>query len=227
MLENTAPRLSITGSHSETPRLSQEIIHSSGSFPFSPLFLDQNKEILLAQLVCYLPPFERATALYEAFFRNCAWFLAPVERSHFVSEIVPQFYPKRRPVQPGIIHAQHAHDFALLFALFACGAAGDLTQNPTNKEAEQFSTLARAALGVRSIMHGASLTGVQTLYLLAAYDVYTGEKKSQEDGWKLATLGSCMAVSVSVFRSCTGHSNEIRVDWPSSVRSFYLTCARK
>ncbi|KAL5507234.1 hypothetical protein ACEPAH_6690 [Sanghuangporus vaninii] len=194
VLENSAPpRLPITSS--ESGHFSRELIHSSRSFPFAPLFLDQSEESLLSQLISYLPPFERATALYEAFFRNLSWLAAPVDRSSFVSEIVSLFYPRRKPGLPGSIHADHAHDLALLFALFACGAAGDLTQNPLNDEAVQYHTLAKAAMGVKSIMHGASLTGVQTLYLLGAYDIYTGQKKSQEDSWKMATLGSCMAAS--------------------------------
>lgn len=183
--------------HAELSHLSQEITHSSRSFPFSPPSLDQSKDDLLSQLVCYLPPFERAVALCEFFFRNLSWFFAPVERSHFVTEVIPMFYPHRRPVLPGSVCIERAHDLALLFAFFACGAVGDLTQKPANNEAEQYNTLARAALSVRSIMHGASLSGVQTLYLLAGYDVYTGEKKSQEESLKLVALGSCMAVSVS------------------------------
>ncbi|KAL5485157.1 hypothetical protein ACEPAI_7799 [Sanghuangporus weigelae] len=199
VLENSAPpRLPITSS--ESGHLSREITHSSRSFPFAPLFLDQSEESLLSQLISYLPPFERATALYEAFFRNLSWFASPVERSCFVSEIVPMFYPRRKPALPGNIHADHAHDLALLFALFACGAAGDLTQSPSNDEAVQYHTLAKAAMGVKSIMHGASLTGVQTLYLLGAYDIYTGQKKSQEDAWKMVTLGSCMAATIGLHR---------------------------
>ncbi|KAL5528380.1 hypothetical protein ACEPAF_7516 [Sanghuangporus sanghuang] len=198
VLENSAPRLPI--SSLESGHLSRETIRSSRSFPFAPLFLDQSEESLLSQLISYLPPFERATALYEAFFRNLSWFAAPVERSCVVSEIVPIFYPRRKPALPGSIRADHAHDLALLFALFACGAAGDLTQSPSNDEAVQFHTLAKAGMGVKSIMHGASLTGVQTLYLLGAYDIYTGQKKSQEDAWKMVALGSCMAASIGLHR---------------------------
>ena len=126
-----------------------------------------------------------------------SWFLTPVERSHFISEIIPLFYPRRKPILPGSIHSDHAHDLALLFGLFACGAVGDLTQDPVNDEAARYHVLARAALGVKNIMHGASLNGVQAIFLLAAYDVYTGEKTSQEDAWKMVTLGSSMAVAVS------------------------------
>ncbi|KAL5523829.1 hypothetical protein ACEPAG_8002 [Sanghuangporus baumii] len=199
VLENSAPsRLPFASS--ESGHLSREIIHSSRSFPFAPLFLDQSEESLLSQLISYLPPFERATALYEAFFRNLSWLAAPVERSCIVSEIVPIFYSRRKPANPGSIHTDHAHDLALLFALFACGAAGDLTQSPLNDEAMQYHTLAKAAIGVKSIMHGASLSGVQTLYLLGAYDIYSGQKKSQEDAWKMVTLGSCMAATIGLHR---------------------------
>ncbi|KAL5523828.1 hypothetical protein ACEPAG_8001 [Sanghuangporus baumii] len=199
VLENSAPsRLPITSS--ESGHLSREIIHSSRSFPFAPLFLDQSEESLLSRLISYLPPFERATALYEAFFGNLAWLIALVDRSSFVSEILPLFYPRRKPAPPGCIHAEHAHDLAFLFALFACGAVGDLTQSPLNDEAVQYHTLAKATIGVKSIMHGASLSGVQTLYLLGAYDLYTGQKKSQEDAWKMMTLGSCMAASIGLHR---------------------------
>ena len=187
---------------SESHYLSREIIHSSRSFPFAPLFLDQSEETLLSQLVSYIPPFERATALYEAFFRNLSWFVAPIERSHFVTEIIPLFYPRRKPIQPGHVQPEHSHDLALLFVLFACGSVGDLTQSPVNEEAAQYHTLAKAAMGVRSIMHGASLAGVQTLYLLAGYDFYTGQKSSQEDAWKLVTLGSSLAAAVSVCNTC-------------------------
>ena len=160
--------------------------------------VNQEEDALFSQLVSYIPPYERATALYEAFFTNLSWLISPIERSHFVSEIIPLFYPDRKAILPKSVPSHHAHDLALLFVLFACGAVGDLTQHPLNNEATRYHTLAKAALGVKSIMHGASLAGVQTLLLLAAYNICAGEKRNQEDTWKLISLGCSMAAAVSL-----------------------------
>lgn len=96
------------------------------------------------------------------------------------------------------MRSEHAHDLALLLIVLACGSVGDLTQSPINDEAEKYHTLTEVALTVRNIMHGASLSGVQTVYLLGSYDVYSGRKSSQEDAWKLIALGNSLAASVSI-----------------------------
>lgn len=124
--------------------------------------------------------------------------MAPIERSQVVSELIPMFYPGRRSITPSLMRSEHAHDLALLLIVLACGSVGDLTQSPINDEAEKYHTLTKVALTMRNIMHGASLSGVQTVYLLGSYDVYSGRKSSQEDSWKLIALGNSLAASVSI-----------------------------
>ena len=110
-----------------------------------------SKEALPAQLVAQLPPFDRATGLIEAFICNLAWFTSTVHRDQILDELVPLFYPNRRPLSPLLANKSHIHELALFFSILACGAVADLTLPPINAEGERFNKVARAAMGVQDI----------------------------------------------------------------------------
>ncbi|THG92550.1 hypothetical protein EW145_g8678, partial [Phellinidium pouzarii] len=86
--------------HTSALSFSPALEQISTLWPFAPLHLPAS--VLSGQLVAQLPPIERVTALYEAYFTNLAWFLAPVDRAHVVDELIPLFYPRpaRRAVDP-------------------------------------------------------------------------------------------------------------------------------
>lgn len=176
-------------------RLPPEITHLSDAFPFSPARTPKDR--MMAIIESHLPPYERATALVEAYLQHISCFFRPVEREQITEELLPRFY-KRRGFQlsptddPEIV----AHQLALLLAVFACGAAGDLTLDACNEEGETYRQLARSALSLHSVFEGTSLTTVQALALVGVYDVFNAGSQTIESAYKLHSLALCLGVSV-------------------------------
>ena len=91
----------------------------------------------------------------------------------------------------------HLHDLALILMVFASGAAGDLTQEQYNEEAETYQYMARAALGLKSIFDGATLITVQATSLLGAYHVFSARRANLESAWLFFNISYVLAASVS------------------------------
>lgn len=151
----------------------------------------------MAELTSHLPIYERATSLVESFFGNIAWLQSPIERDQIVEEQMPMFYPGHRALRPEQAHPSKAHDLALLFITFACGAAGDLTQAPMNEEGEKYLQLAKAALAVGNLMQDTSLASVQATMSIGLYKLASGRKANAEEASRIYTLACNLAMSVS------------------------------
>ena len=125
----------------------------------------------------HLPTYERATALAEAYLENVSWLPRPLQREQNFEELIPSVYKNRgchnRLSSLGDgeecenIRAkalQKMHTLALSFALFACGAAADLTLDPLNAEGALYSYVAKAALNAHSVFdYRSSMETVQVL----------------------------------------------------------------
>ena len=168
-------------------------------FPFVPDYLCH--PAIYAQLVARLPDYARMTAIVEAYFSNLSWFGGPIDRAQVSEELIPIFYPKRRPLRPEVFREDQLHDLALCFSLLVIGSVADLTQDAINFEAEELEKLARAALGLRSIFTYGTLEACQALILLGSYETCTRRKMSNESADKLMTFGLCVASSVSLSHS--------------------------
>ena len=144
-----------------------------------------------------LPSYERATALVEAYLAHISCFFRPVEREQIMEELLPRFY-KRRSYQQLMQGDSEIvpHQLALLLAVLACGAAGDLTLDACNEEGETYHQLARSALSLHSIFEGTSLTTVQAVALIGTYDVYTAGSQTIESAYKMHSLAFCLGISV-------------------------------
>ena len=64
-----------------------------------------------------------------------------------MEELLPTVYRRKATSSGNADNPIEIHDLALAFAVFACGAAGDLTQKPNNEEGRAYYTLARASMG--------------------------------------------------------------------------------
>ncbi|KAL5513473.1 hypothetical protein ACEPAH_3872 [Sanghuangporus vaninii] len=192
--------------------LPRELIQASAMWPFAPAYLSIPEHI--SQIVSQLPPYERVTSLLEAYFSNLAWFVAPLDRSQVMEDVIPLFYPNRRPVAPHLVEQEKLHELALLLILFACGSVADLTQSSVNPEGQRFEQLARAALGMRSFIDYGSLAACQTLFLMGSYEIHSGRKASQESSWKYLSLGLTIAASIGLHRDSSRWKLDPKmVDW--------------
>ena len=176
--------------------LPAQIAQASQLFPFAPMYLasDELQGIIEAQL----PSWERASALIEAYLQHLSWSFCAVDRQQLYEELLPAIYKRKKNPADGIQeHRIHPHDLALLLTVFSVGAAGDLTLKMGNGEAIFYEHLARAALGLRSVLSSASLSAVQATCLLGYIGVYIGRRSSLEECWKTISLGMSLASSVS------------------------------
>lgn len=203
--------LSIDDRHAQLPTqmLTTEMAQISQSWPFTPLYLpkDEIQDLIESRL----PSFERATALCEAYLENLSWFFRPVDRQQIMEDLIPLVYKRKRPT-PAYTNAESPapqetlqfdqrvdlHELALMLMVFACGAAGDLTLPPYNDEAELYMQLARTALGLQPVFEGASMSTIQTICMIGAYDVFSGRNNNLEACWKILTMGFSMSTSVSL-----------------------------
>ncbi|KAL5512411.1 hypothetical protein ACEPAG_3403 [Sanghuangporus baumii] len=188
-------------------KLPDSLMHAAKGFPLSQPQLP--KEELLALLVEHLPTYERATALAEAFLENVSWLPRPIQRDQIMEELLPMIYKGEcldlatRKDDVGKYDGKHRmHNLALALALFACGAASDLTLLSNNLEGKTYHSLALAALNTHSVISpgGASLETVQTIVLIAQYDFFSGDKTTLEAGWKIVSFGLIVAASIGLHR---------------------------
>ena len=214
--------------HSESSlTLPAPVSYLSKTFPFTPLYLPANE--IQAYIQEKLPSYERASSLTEAFLENLSWFFRPVEREQIMGELIPIVYKKQRrhssmngsndshSSTPSSQSSVDPHVLSLLLAVFAAGAAADMTLPPWNDEAELYYHLARTALSLKPVFEGAGLHAVQAIALVGAYDLFACRKNELEGSWKIITFSLSLAASVSPFsgrsRSDCSCSPLCNVDW--------------
>ncbi|THH09507.1 hypothetical protein EW145_g1977 [Phellinidium pouzarii] len=187
--------------------LPEQLTTADEAFPFAPAKLP--KEELLKIVNAHMPSYARATALAEAYLGNIAWFCRIVQRTQIMEELLPTVYkPFHARTNPGKADSVDTeggfqandctHRLALLLAVLACGAAGDLTLTLDNDEAELYVHLARAVLNLHPVFVGASLETVQTVLMLSAFQFHACRSASFESGWKLMTFGFTLATSIGL-----------------------------
>lgn len=175
-------------------KLPTEIAYLSDAFPFSPAYIPKDQIRLLIE--SRLPPYERATALVETYLQHVSLFFRPVDREQIMEELMPTFYKKREPSQTENETGTAVHRLALLLAVFACGAMGDLTKDICNEEGELYRQLARTALSLQSIFEGTSLATVQAVAMIGSYEFFSCSTHTMESAWKMQTLSFSLASSV-------------------------------
>lgn len=170
----------------------EQLIQASQLWPFRSSF---GPTVDLHVLIeAQLPSRERASGLGESFLINTSFCGRPVTREQIMEELIPAAYKR---LSNGQTTRMDLHDLALLYMIFAAGAAADLTLPPYNAEAERYRHLARAALGVKSVFDSGSLSVVQAIFLMGTYDVVSGRMHSMESAWKMFCLASSLSASVS------------------------------
>lgn len=154
-----------------------------------------NKDALQSTIESQLPSFERASALCEAYLHNLTWFHLSITREYLMEELIPMIYHRDR--RPGTVSKVDVRDLALLFAVFACGAAADLTQKANNNEARLYYYLSRATLGLASGVCRGCLQAVLTMSLQGLYHLLACPTDDSEEAWRLHSIAMSSATTVS------------------------------
>lgn len=190
----------------------------SEGFPFTPVNLP--KSDIRRLIEARLPSYARATTLIEAYLGNLAWFTCLVDREQIMEELMPTIYKNRRMGNPSLAtgnsynrypevlsseddesyEGEYAARLPLLLAVFALGAAGDLTQPIGSSDGELYHNMAKAALALRPVFSGASMETVQTVMMIATYDFCAARALTLEPAWKMMSLGLIIASSIGLHR---------------------------
>lgn len=175
--------------------LPTKVLYRSESLPFALEHLP--KRAILKMVVDYLPTYGRAAALAEAYLTHLSCFFRPVQRDQIVKELFPRYYKHREDAFTEDECGVSVHHLALLFAILAVGAAGDLVQEAHNDEGDLYCHLSRCVLSLHSIFEGTSVATVQALSLIGVYNFFSANTQTLEAPWKLLSLSFSLASSVS------------------------------
>lgn len=158
---------------------------------------NSKKDEVLETINANMPSFERAYSLAETYLENFSWVLRVVQRDQLFNELLPTQYKR-------LSHAQEdpnasemtAHELALLLAVFASGSLADLTLPPFNDEAEQYYQMALAALSVTPVLGSPTLSAIQALSILGAYNAHSGRTFSLDLSGSFFSLAAHLGVCV-------------------------------
>ncbi|KAF7974586.1 hypothetical protein HWV62_11856 [Athelia sp. TMB] len=158
------------------------------AFPLTPPLPPAPVQSLIES---FLPPLPRATQLCETLLANLTWMFSIVSHRHLVGDLIPAIYlsPDSAPRIYG------AHDLALLLIALGIGALVDLGERPYTEEARHYYRLARAALGLESILDKRSVTTVKALHLMSVYNGMSGEEGNLEHCYSLLNMAGEVALA--------------------------------
>lgn len=184
---------------SKSPEVPQEIEDFTTAFPFKPPQSTLNEEFLVIK---YLPAWDRALYLTEAYLEQASSLFQSVSRDDIMRELLPAYYLNGKP---RVTQAENPHRLSLLFLIFAIAALLDPNREPENKEAECYHKIAYAAICLQSVIEKPSLETIQALHLLSVYNSVSGNElaggeTSTETTWSLVTLAAHLAHTLGLHR---------------------------
>ncbi|KAH9053247.1 fungal-specific transcription factor domain-containing protein, partial [Lactarius vividus] len=190
-----------TESDSSRSSLPLHLQRFSYSFPFTPTgTVKQNIDAIKN----YLPPWERASVMAEAYLASATWIFRSVTRPQLINEMLPAIYGKRTAYADD---HNGPHDLALLFSVFALGSVMDssLTNSTAESEGEHYNQLALAALCQQPVLEKPSVVTIQTLHVLSNYNAMlggdvSGGESSMESTWSLVAVACHLAQTVGLHR---------------------------
>lgn len=148
----------------------------------------------------YLPPWDRACHLSDAFINHAAWLFRNVSKDQIMLELLPITYRRPLPENAPPVEDNGPHEFALMFLILAIGALVDLNQDPYNAEGEHYHQIARAALCLQPVLEKPSVVTIQALHLLSVYNGMAGNEiggeTSLETTWSLTSFAAQLSHSV-------------------------------
>lgn len=152
--------------------------------------------VLIDEIRPQLPSFERASTLCETYLSHATWLMRPLLREQLINDLLmPVYKGKSSDGSNATLH--NSHELALLLFVFAIGSSADLLLAPHNDEGKLYYRLGFALLNLESIITTPSLATVQSLCLLANYQITSDNKNSREKSWSLLRITAALASSVS------------------------------
>lgn len=173
--------------------LPEEINIFFRSFPFTPQGIEV--EPIQSLIESFLPSMARATSLCDTLLEHLTWMFSIVSRQHIIGELIPAIYNRHHV--PFTARTYGPHDLALLLIALGIGALVDLTLTPYHPEAQHYYILARAALGLQSVLSHRSVVTVKCLHLMSIYNGMSGKESNLEHSYSLLNFAGQVALGVS------------------------------
>jgi hypothetical protein len=178
--------------------------------------------------VAYLPPYEQAKELVEAYFEHAGWFYSPICKEEFWEEVMAAFYPNATggsvssngnavweadspssnsnsnstsdDSNPNPNKAsQTPHTLSLLLLLLCLGLLVSPTHTAFDPNASLYFALAKAALQLDSVHDGTDIKLVQALNLVVYYGVQWSPLVSEQEGvWACMGVAGRVGLGVSI-----------------------------
>ncbi|KAJ7081259.1 fungal-specific transcription factor domain-containing protein [Mycena epipterygia] len=213
----SGPARAATSSPSISP-YQATVASFASSFPFSSGATRLDLDYLKGRL----PPYTESLRLSELYLVQSPWFFGPVMRAQVTDEILPLWFPdeasRQKPKNTSPKPLGSAHDLALIYAIFCIGALGDadlpFSHNTTEvdvlqahskepHDSEYYYRLTKAALTLEPILAGPpNVAMVQTLALIAIYEVPCAGENTIARAWPVFGLATKLAQSIGLHRDC-------------------------
>ncbi|TDL21998.1 hypothetical protein BD410DRAFT_770994 [Rickenella mellea] len=177
-----------------------------------------------AEIEDRLPSWERAWTLCETYLEQSSWHIRLVRRTQLIDGLLTPIY-KRHSLAPASVLSPAestssnssasispsstskilqtsitSHDLALLLAVFAVAALGDLTLPPYNDEAEKYYQLAKSIVSLETAAESPSVASIQALALMGTYCTLSDQPDSIERTFSTMSFACVLAASVGLHR---------------------------
>lgn len=182
---------------SPTRSLPLDILFLSEQFPMTNV--SDARDAIIGRLAAWLPAAPQAWGLVEIYFRDATWLFFLISKEEFMETIFAHVYADVVPSAADIT----PHELALVFMIFCIACMVDLNRQPCNTEAETYYQLARAAMGVDSVIDHPTIQAVRALHLMSTYPQMCETAESTTTVYGLVGLNAQICKSLGLHRDDT------------------------
>ncbi|EJD46867.1 hypothetical protein AURDEDRAFT_86868 [Auricularia subglabra TFB-10046 SS5] len=190
--EEGAPDIPTTASS-----LPLDILLLSNEFPMANI--SEARETVLSLLASWVPSAPQAWDLIELYYREAAWLFLVITKEDFTESIFARIYADAVPSVADIT----PHELALFFMLLCIACMSDMRRPPYNVDASNYYQLARAAVGLDSVIDHPTLNAIRAIHLMSMYAQMCEQLGSATTVYILNGLNAQLCQSLGLHRDDT------------------------
>ncbi|KIJ55221.1 hypothetical protein M422DRAFT_774306 [Sphaerobolus stellatus SS14] len=183
-------------------RLEADLVLFSVLFPFPPSIMGE--PVTADRFLKYIPSYHRAVQLSEIYFDHFAWCSLPIPKDELYDILNNDIFTERtntERIMPTSLNAKISlHRLSLILMVFALGALFDANTPICSVEAEDYHSLARAALCGDQIFNSTSLDCIQSMCLMVWYMRMCPGRRSNGYLWAFSGLLSKLVQAIGLHR---------------------------
>ncbi|KAF8524198.1 fungal-specific transcription factor domain-containing protein [Gautieria morchelliformis] len=179
-------------------RLPPDLILFSVLFPFPPSV--PGEPLNGDRFLPYLPDYPEAVRICDVYFNDFSWCSLPIQKDD-LDALMTEMYPNGQ--RSTNLQDANLHRLSLLLMVFAIGALFDIEKPLCPSEAEEYHSLARAALCGEQIFNNTTLDCVQSMSLMVWYMRMCPGRRSTGYLWAFSGLLSKLVQAIGLHREST------------------------